>query len=177
MAHIHTGPGQHDFTASAYIVRTDLPEPAIILHKHRILNQWMQFGGHVELHEDPWQALTHEIREESGYELSQLKLLQPDIRKAVPTDDVTHHPLPANIGTAKFGGIDHYHTDIAYAFTTGEDPAGKSGDGESSEFRTFTRDELAALTKDEIPPNVQQVALIILDDYVKNWKTVPATDI
>lgn len=70
MPHIHTEPGQHDLTVSAYIVRMDLPEPAIILHKHRKLNKWLQFGGHVEPHENPWQAVQREIREESGYELS-----------------------------------------------------------------------------------------------------------
>lgn len=171
MAHIHTDPGQHDFTASAYIVRTDLPEPAIVMHKHRILNQWLQFGGHVELHEDPWQTVKHEVEEESGYQLSQLKLLQPDIRQ-LKLKNAVSHPWPANISTFQFGDTDHYHTDIAYAFTTTEEPAGKASDGESQEFRVLTRDDLVALQDNETPENVRQLALAILEDYVLSWKQV-----
>jgi len=63
MAHIHTQPGQHDHTASAYIVRTDFDEPKIMLHLHRKIGKYLQFGGHVELHETPWQAVVHELRE------------------------------------------------------------------------------------------------------------------
>jgi len=171
MAHIHTDPGQHDFTASAYIVRTDLPEPAVLMHRHKLLHAWLQFGGHVELHEDPWQAVTHEVREESGYDLSQLKLLQPDIRQ-VESSDVTNHPWPVNLITLKFGELDHYHTDIAYAFTTNEGPAHKVGDGESTELRAFTRGELIGLKAGEIPENVRNAALLILEDYSKNWRQV-----
>ena len=66
MAHIHTQPGQHDHTASAYIIRTDLDTPRIMLHLHRKIGKYLQFGGHVELNETPWQAVVHELREESG---------------------------------------------------------------------------------------------------------------
>ena len=71
MPHIHTLPGEHDATASAYIVRTDLGEPAIMLHRHKKLDTMLQFGGHVELHENPLEAIAHELREESGYDFRQ----------------------------------------------------------------------------------------------------------
>ncbi len=32
----------------------------------------MQVGGHIELDETPWQAVEHELREESGYTLAEL---------------------------------------------------------------------------------------------------------
>ena len=35
MPHIHTEPGQHDHTASAYIFRTDFSEPKVMLQKLR----------------------------------------------------------------------------------------------------------------------------------------------
>jgi len=47
---------------------TEGAEPRIILHKHRKLNKLLQFGGHVELDETPWQAVLREIAEESGYD-------------------------------------------------------------------------------------------------------------
>lgn len=37
MAHIHTKPGQHDLTASAYIIRDDGNEPVVLLHRHKKL--------------------------------------------------------------------------------------------------------------------------------------------
>lgn len=174
MPHIHTEPGQHDLTVSAYIVRMDLPEPAIILHKHRKLNKWLQFGGHVEPHENPWQAVQREIREESGYELSQLKLLQPNFKRPELHGAISH-PWPVSINTHKFGDLDHYHTDIAYALTTAEDPTGTVTNDESQAFRTFTHTELLALGPDEIPEDVRGIALVILNDYIKTWQQVPVS--
>lgn len=177
MPHIHTDPGQHDLTACAYIVRMDLPEPALLLHRHRKLNKWLQFGGHVELDENLWQAVRREIREESGYEPAQLKLLQPDI-PLIPLSRAVSHPWPVNINTHRFGALDHYHNDIAYAFTASQDPRHKEGDGESAMFRSFERDALAALTDGEIPANVRETGLMILDYYLKSWRQVdlPETD-
>lgn len=172
MPHIHTGPGQHDFTVSAYIVRVDGDEPKMLLNMHRKLHQWLHFGGHVELHENLWQALIHEVREESGYELSQLRLLQPDIR-ATKTDDGIIHPWPVSISTHQFTDMEHFHTDIGYAFTARQDPKHTVTDGESRQFRTFTASELRALRDAEIPANVRDRALIILEDYIKNWQQIP----
>ena len=80
MPHIHTAPVEHVFTASAYIIRLDQKEPMLLLHKHKKLHVFLQFGGHIEPHETPWEAITHELLEESGYELGQLELLQPTSR-------------------------------------------------------------------------------------------------
>ena len=65
MPHIHTKPGQHDHTVSAFIVRLDGKQPRILLHRHKKSGVYMQFGGHIELHENPWQAISHELLEES----------------------------------------------------------------------------------------------------------------
>lgn len=35
MSHIHTNPGEHDLAASAFIIRTDAPEPQLLLHVHK----------------------------------------------------------------------------------------------------------------------------------------------
>lgn len=65
MSHIHPGHGQHDICVSAYIVLLG-DESKMLLHKHRKLGTLLQFGGHVELDETPWQAVLREIMEESG---------------------------------------------------------------------------------------------------------------
>ena len=171
MSHIHTAPGQHDFTASAFIVRLDQGRPKIMLHRHRLLKQLLQFGGHVELDENIWQALSREVLEESGYQLSQLKLLQPPIRLAKVTDAVAH-PLPLSINTHKFPGQDHYHGDIAYAFVTREAPQHKVGVGESSEIRLLSAEDIVKLTSQQIPLNVKEICLFLLSQVLGAWEEV-----
>src|SRR5437879_1527745 len=101
MPHIHTKPGQHDHTASAYIVRIDGKEPKILLHKHKKSGKYQQFGGHIELDETPWQAVLHEIKEESGYDAKQLMLLQPKERLK-SLGDADQHPVPVCHNTHTF---------------------------------------------------------------------------
>ena len=61
MPHIQTGPGQHDTTSRALIVRLDTPSPQILLHIHKKYGRLMQLGGHVELTETPWQAVLTDL--------------------------------------------------------------------------------------------------------------------
>lgn len=171
MSHIHTDPGQYDLTASAYIVRLDTIEPTVMLHQHKILHKYLQFGGHVELHESPWQALAHEIIEESGYSLEQLLLLQPTLRMG-PFSDATIHPIPITIQSHQFAKQDHNHTDIAYAFVTHEPPAHSIGEGESTIVKAFTIKELEALTDTEVIDNVRKTALFVLAEILPAWQRV-----
>lgn len=140
--HIHTSPGQHDLTCSAYIVRTDLGAPRVLVHRHRKLGRLMQIGGHVELAETPWSALAHEVVEESGYDLDQLAVLQ-----VVPLDIEAHgavrHPTPFQVNTHRLPG-DHLHTDLGYAFVTDQAPRHATGEGESRELSWPTPEELRA---------------------------------
>ncbi len=170
MAHIHTKPGQYDHTASAFIIRTDTPEPMLLLHKHRVLGKYLQIGGHVELDETPWQAVAHELEEESGYKLSQLKILQPKDRIRSISDAVLH-PYPACNNTHIFSE-GHFHTDLEYAFITDEEPTGKIQPGESTLTRLFTRAELARLSNDETYANIREVGEFIFDVCLKLWEPV-----
>jgi hypothetical protein len=174
MGHLHTEPGQHDVTASAYIVRIDGPEPVLLLHMHKKLNQYLQFGGHVEHHEDPWQAITHEIAEESGYLMQQLRLLQPSLRLK-KVSGVALHPVPVTLLTHEFPGLDHFHTDMAFAFTTRESPAKEVEEGESTIMRNFTAAQLRALPEKDIPSNVREIGLFILEDILSAWEDTDST--
>jgi 8-oxo-dGTP diphosphatase len=171
MPHLHTGPNHHDATASGFVVQTSGPEPRVLLHKHKLLGVWLQFGGHVEWHENPWQALAHELEEESGYELAQLKVLQPPGMLTSLTG-VTLHPYPVMVLTHGFPGLDHFHTDIGFALITDQEPAHKPADGESVEFKAFTRAELAALSSDEIYEDIKEIFLFVLDTCCKAWRQV-----
>lgn len=171
MAHIHTQAGQHDLTASAFIIRLDGPEPRLLLHKHKKLHVLMQFGGHVELNETPWQAVTHELAEESGYDIHQLRVLQPKIR--IKTLDGTDlHPFPLYIQTHHFPGLDHYHTDIGFVFTTSDPPRFAVKGEESREIAMFTLSELKSIPDEEIVPNVRQSGIFVLTECLQEWETV-----
>lgn len=173
MAHIHTEPGQHDHTASAFVIRIDQDEPKIMLHMHKKLGMYLQFGGHIELDETPWQTIAHELREESGYDLEQLLVLQPRDR-VKPTADTRMHPIPITYNTHDFGkGLDHYHTDAGFALITGEAPKHSPNEGESKDIKLLTKRELKKLPNQLIADNVRASCLFALDVCLPKWEQVP----
>ena len=59
MPHIHR---LYDFVVSVFIVHRG----KVLLVYHKKYKEWLPIGGHVDLNEDPEQALFKEIREECG---------------------------------------------------------------------------------------------------------------
>lgn len=59
MPHIHD---DYDFTITVFIVC----ERKVLLVNHPRYQKWIPIGGHIELDEDPQQALFREITEETG---------------------------------------------------------------------------------------------------------------
>jgi len=59
MAHINE---KIDFTVEAFVVHNQ----RVLLIFHKKLQRWLPLGGHIELDEDPEQALFREVKEESG---------------------------------------------------------------------------------------------------------------
>lgn len=62
MGHIHD---LIDFTIGVYIVY----ENKVLLIDHKALKMWLPVGGHIELDEDPDQAVIREAKEESGLDI------------------------------------------------------------------------------------------------------------
>lgn len=174
MGHIHTGPGEHDFTSSGFIIRTDTPEPTLMLHRHKILGVYLQFGGHVEINENLWAAMEHELREESGYEFSQLKLLQPKHRIKKLTR-ATVHPVPACMNTHEIIP-GHFHTDLEFAFTASGPPTNEVAEGESEENRLFTRSQLAKAGDDITFANFREIGDFIFAYCLDNWEEVDPSE-
>ena len=171
MPHIHNEPGQHDITASAFIINvSDKGSPKVLLHKHKITGKLMQPGGHIELDEDPWQAIIREIGEETGYDISQLKVLQsaPNIQKN-PESNATYLPIPVVFNHHRFNDTDHFHDDLAFAFLTTELPNNEPNEGETREFRWVNLAELVAIPLDEIIKNSQEIYKFILENF-KDWR-------
>lgn len=148
MPHIHTEPGQHDFTTSAFILHPS--ENKILLHMHRKLGKWLPPGGHVELAENIWQALEHELLEETGLLLGKCALLgQPD-RPELTDEGFVNIPIPFMKFVHNFfpHGL-HKHSDDSYllrSYTEDLQPA----EGESQEIGWHTIDEIVRFNKNGI---------------------------
>ena len=176
MPHIHTEPGQYDFTISAFIVRYVDDVPRILLHMHRKHHKLLPVGGHIELNESPWSALEHELQEEAGYELARLQVLQPRERIAIDRyERIRVIPVPIHINSHMIME-GHFHTDSSYALIADSEPTTLPHEDESQDLRWLTRNEVAELSHDVIYSNTQQTILSIFDVFLPNWHSVPAAD-
>jgi 8-oxo-dGTP pyrophosphatase MutT (NUDIX family) len=174
MPHIHTEPGQHDHTASALIFRYENDDPQVLLHTHKKIGMLIQPGGHVELHETPWQAISHEVTEETGYNFDDLRVLQPDWA-LTNLKEIAVHPVPLCSNTHKFPGLDHYHTDSAYVLLATAKPTRKPADGESQDIRWLTRDHVLALRSAEMYNNTKALVLHAFDTCLE-WRSYPTAE-
>ena len=174
MPHIHTEPGQHDYTITGFIVRDDMDEPRLLLHMHRKLNKLLPPGGHIELNETPWAALSHEVREESGYTLDELELFQPKLRLS-RVDGIIVHPQPILSNTHDFSNT-HFHTDLDYLLIAHGASAGHPEEGESTDLRWLTIDEIRALSPEETFNNIREISEYIFTKLLSSteYETVPA---
>jgi len=175
MPHIHTEPGQHDPTATAYIIGVFDEAPKALVHMHRKLHMLLPVGGHVELDENPRQAVAHEIEEESGYTLDELTILQP-ISRLKPIPNIIVHPYPVVINTHQIAGLDHYHTDTIYAFLAHSLPKHSIEEGESLDLRWLSQDELKALDRTQLYASTLEIYTFIFNTVLKEWEEVPTNE-
>ena len=134
---------------------------------------YMQFGGHIEIDESPWQAISHELKEESGYDMNQLMLLQPPNR-IMNLPSVQLHPVPFCYISHAFNN-GHQHTDLSYGFVTDQPPAGAIAEEESQSVMLFTREELHSISLDKIYDNIKEQALFVFGTMLASYEKVPAT--
>ncbi len=101
MPHIHE---KYDFVISAFIVY----ENKVLLVNHPRYNKWLAVGGHIELDEDPEQALYREIKEECGLEVDVLSpkpsFVSPDSKILITPEFIDVHPA----------GGEHQHISLVY---------------------------------------------------------------
>lgn len=171
MPHIHTEPGQHDLTTTAFIIRYDGDTPVAFLHRHKKLKILLPVGGHVELDETPWAAVLHEIEEESGYSLEQLKIMQP-LERIKKMDGVKVHPVPLFLQTHEFkNGAGHFHSDIGFVFVANGAPINMPADGESSEIEWLTQQQVAHRAS-EMPADIAQIYDFCFTTVLPQWEQV-----
>ncbi len=145
-----------------------------MLHRHKKFDVYMQFGGHIELDETPWQSICHEIPEETGFEMGQLKIMQPKDRIKKLSRSILH-PMPVCHNTHAVNE-EHNHSDVCYVFVAKGAPAGEADEGESSDVKLFTRTELLEYPKDDIFQEVIEISLFIFDVCLPSWEQVSPKD-
>lgn len=173
MPHIHTKPGQHDLTASAFIIRLIDDVPHILFHLHKKHAKLLQPGGHVEISETPWQAIAHELEEETGYRLDELTVLQP---KGMLTNlpGVVMHPIPSTFNTHSIdtqAGV-HYHTDAAFTFIAANTPSAQPHEGESQDLRWLSLQDIEQLDEGQIYPDTVSLCRHAIEVTLKDWQPV-----
>jgi 8-oxo-dGTP pyrophosphatase MutT (NUDIX family) len=111
-------------TASALVV--DESTQQVLLHFHKKLQCWLQFGGHSEP-DDTTPAMTalRETQEETG--LPDLYFVRDELL------DVDVHPIPADNFMP-----DHLHLDFRYLLGTHQPDAVYAAEDESDVFRWMT---------------------------------------
>lgn len=120
------------FTGSALVVSAD--GSRTLLHHHRKLDRWLQFGGHCDGDENIVRVAQREALEESGIEGLILASPKPF--------DLDIHPIPARPTEPA-----HEHYDVRYVLIAPEGATFTRSE-ESHELRWFTGEETAALDLD-----------------------------
>jgi 8-oxo-dGTP pyrophosphatase MutT (NUDIX family) len=120
------------FTGSALVVSAD--GRRALLHHHRKLNKWLQFGGHCDGDEDVLRVAQREAREESDIEGLIVASARPF--------DLDIHEIPA-----KGGEPVHFHYDVRWMLIAPEE-ASATVSAESIELRWLTPAELLAMPLD-----------------------------
>lgn len=176
MSHIHTKPGQHDTSVTMFIVRRDGDEPRLLMHMHRKLGKLMPPGGHIELNENPWMAVSHELVEETGYRLEELQLVQPKVRLK-SASGITVHPQPFASNTHAVTP-EHFHADLDYLLLAEADPTRSPADGESTDFRWMSAAEIAALDHTQTYLNIKDFCAYIFDELLPSdtWELASAAE-
>lgn len=131
MAHIHK---LIDFTVGALIVH----DGRVCLVHHKKLGYWVPPGGHIELHENPDQALFREIEEETGFTKDDLEILAE--LPTFPADTATPLYRPQWMTIHPFDDT-HRHIVFEYVLRANSDKL-RLADMEHHDIRWFSRTEL-----------------------------------
>jgi len=130
--HRDTLPGH--VTASVFVVSPEVDQ--MLLHHHRRLDRWLQFGGHDDGEQCPARAAVRELAEESG--LQDFAFLPgPAIF------DVDVHPIPAAGGMPA-----HDHLDVRFLVTAEPDAVLAPQQGESRVLRWFPLETLPGVREE-----------------------------
>ncbi len=129
MGHIHK---LIDFVVEVFIVHQD----KVLLINHKKLNKWLPIGGHIELDEDPEEAVYREVKEESGLDIEiigeKVPIEQEGIKFLYNSAFLDIHRI----------NKEHRHIGMIY-FARAKSAEIKLADEEHYEIKWFTEEELS----------------------------------
>lgn len=118
------------FTGSALVCDN---QGRVLLHYHKNLKRWLQFGGHADNETDFAKVAMRETKEETGLEWLQ----HYPIKKQIPVPiDFDIHTIPARKNRPE-----HLHLDIRYLLMTSYPDSLNPAEGESKDFIWASFDE------------------------------------
>ena len=129
MPHIHD---LIDFTVDVFIAYDN----KVLLIFHKKHNMWLQIGGHIELNEDPDEALFREVKEECGLEIEMVGKKEPQIE--VKGHKFLYAPAFMNIHDTS---ETHKHIGLVYFAKAKSDNIILS-QREHSDIRWFSKEDL-----------------------------------
>lgn len=140
MPHIHE---KFDFTVTAFIVY----DGSVLLVNHPRYQKWIPVGGHIELDEDPEEALYREIVEETGLQDIEVLSERPPV-----TSPETKFLLTPNYIDVHEANPPHKHISLTYFVKAGNNQHVLSD--EHTDMRWFSVDDLQD-PQYQLTPSVQ----------------------
>lgn len=129
MPHIHE---KIDFTVDVFIVY----DKKVLLIFHKKHNMWLQIGGHIELNEDPDEALFREVKEECGLDIEIIGERQPKFE--IKGTKFLYTPAFMNIHDIN---ETHKHIGLIY-FAKAKSDKFILSEREHNDIRWFSREDL-----------------------------------
>ena len=145
MPHIHD---KIDFTAEAFVVCGD----KVLLRLHDKFEIWLSIGGHIELDEDPLEAVVREVKEEVGLDIKIIGEAKGPMDGEDENRGYKYLIPPRYLGRHPVSNT-HEHIVFVYFATSNTDVIKDSTNvHERSDTRWVNREEL---DKMELIPNVR----------------------
>ncbi|MEM9952351.1 MAG: NUDIX hydrolase [Chloroflexota bacterium] len=152
------------FTGSALVCDN---QGRALLHFHKNLKKWLQFGGHADQETDFAKVAMRETQEETG--LSYLKFVQPPREQHLQPIDFDIHTIPA-----KGDMPEHLHLDVRYMILTKHPDSLNPPEDESQQmlwrsFDAFINPEDPA-ENELIDPSLRRLLIKCRDRYYSAHK-------
>ena len=132
-----------DFTVSIFVIYNY----KVLLIHHRELNRWLPIGGHIEVGEDPEEAVFREVQQESGLEIELMGEKPP-----IQWEDVKTLHSPAYLDVHNIKG-EHRHVGMIY-FARAKSDAAILASREHYALQWFSIEDLETSALD-IPQSVR----------------------
>ena len=153
VAHIHE---KYDFTVGVFIVYED----TVLLVNHPRYDMWLPPGGHIELDEDPEEALFREIKEETGLDV---EIIAPKPNLNFPGNKYIYLPAYISVHDAN---PPHKHIGLTY-YAKAKSPSNMQS-AEHTDTKWFNETELED-SQYHMPPEIKHFAKEAIKTINNTW--------